>query len=121
MITFTELRKFFLSLVFNPAKEGPMKVIVDVGDPHYYLTRALEMLQESRRDGLSHDEREVLRIRAIQLLALNILNSRTKTPKKRPAPALTKTPTPASVVHPEKNIVEDRGGIGGKADGASQY
>lgn len=84
MITFTDIRKFLATLVFNPAKEGPMKVIVEVGDPNYYLTRAMEMLQESKREGLLVEEREVMRTRAIQLIVLNVLNQRGTDRKPKP-------------------------------------
>lgn len=53
------------SCAFSPTKVGPMKVIADVGDPQYYVKRAIEILQLH----LTNDTGEIRKAMALLALA----------------------------------------------------
>jgi hypothetical protein len=72
-MNFRAIQRLLSSCAFNPNEPGPMKVIVDVGDPNYYLNRAVEMIRESQNANLIPSVKWALRQRAISLLAINIL------------------------------------------------
>jgi hypothetical protein len=72
-MNFRAIQKILSDCAFHPNKPGPMKVIVDVGSPDYYLNRAVEMIRESQNPTLQPSEKWTLRQRAISLLAINIL------------------------------------------------
>lgn len=46
--TATLLTKILNEAKFNPKTPGPMKVVADLCDPHYYELRAIELIQEAK-------------------------------------------------------------------------
>jgi len=65
-ITTTSIKRIFQSCLFSPRKPGPMRIIMDVGDPLYYQNRVCEILKTNTGDT------QMLR-QAISLLALAIV------------------------------------------------
>ena len=59
------IRKILSECVFNPREPGPLKVIADVGNEDYYITRATELLKRAETDQAKVNIRS-----AISLLAL---------------------------------------------------
>ena len=60
--TAAAIKRVYRDCVFSPRKDGPLKIIADVGNPAYYVQRAREILAGGG------DLK-----RAIQLLALAVV------------------------------------------------
>ena len=63
--TAAAIKRVYRDCVFSPRKDGPLKIIADVGNPAYYVQRAREILARVMDSG---DLK-----RAIQLLALAVV------------------------------------------------
>jgi hypothetical protein len=61
----TAIIKILRECVFDPREPGPMKIIADVGNQEYFITRAIELLS-TEKQLLIQDEL----IQAIRLLVL---------------------------------------------------
>jgi len=59
-ITKKELAAVLRESVFAPNKPGPLKVIVDVGDPRYFMQRALELIILSLQSPTVEQKRDYL-------------------------------------------------------------
>ena len=46
--TITLIRKMLKEAAFNPKESGPMKVLADMQDPHYYEVKAIELIMEAK-------------------------------------------------------------------------
>jgi len=42
-----QINKALRDCSFNPNERGPMRVVIDVNDPHYFLNRAIEAIKSS--------------------------------------------------------------------------
>ena len=67
----TELRKVLNQSLINPQKPGPFRVVIDVGNPQYWRTKALELIAEANNAYTSSDEADQYIQEAITLLALS--------------------------------------------------
>ncbi|MEK0324497.1 MAG: hypothetical protein QQN63_02240 [Nitrosopumilus sp.] len=47
--TITGMRKALRGIPFNPKTPGPMKIIADMADPHYYEMRSVELIFEAQK------------------------------------------------------------------------
>ena len=65
----TQISKKLKDSVFAPNKPGPLKIIADVGNSDYYITRAIELLRRSEVQASVNIKRG-MRIDAISLIAL---------------------------------------------------
>jgi len=45
----TGMRKALRNIPFNPKIPGPMKIIADMSDPHYYEMRSVELIFEAQK------------------------------------------------------------------------
>jgi hypothetical protein len=71
---YTNVCNFLRKCFFNPQKVGPLKIISEIGNSHYYEMRAIEFIKESQNlstrlfgDFGTYDD---YIIKAIQLLVL---------------------------------------------------
>ncbi len=60
-MTYNQLRKILNESLINPNKPGPMKVLVEINNPDYWVTRTVELLSDPTDENLK---------KAITLLAL---------------------------------------------------
>ena len=44
----TDVRKILRESLINPRKAGPHKIVVDMGSPSYWETRAIELIMEAQ-------------------------------------------------------------------------
>ena len=65
----TQISKKLKDSVFAPNKPGPLKIIADVGNSDYYITRAIELLRRSEVQEKA-DLKRAMRVDAISLIAL---------------------------------------------------
>ncbi len=65
----TQISKKLKDSVFAPNKPGPLKIIADVGNADYYITRAIELLRRSEVQARA-DLKKEMRMAAISLIAL---------------------------------------------------
>ena len=65
----TQISKKLRDSVFAPNKTGPLKIIADVGNADYYITRAIELLRRSEVQA-SVNLKRAMRTDAISLIAL---------------------------------------------------
>lgn len=66
-----DLKKIANESLFNPKKPSPhFKIIIDVGNPHYLATRAIEKIMESEQAVSGSERYHKLLKEAISLLIL---------------------------------------------------
>ncbi len=80
IVTVKAIQKFLSDCRFNPNEHGPLKIILESGNPDYYETRAIELIYEAKsvvsksntQLFLLEEYEDKIR-KAIQLLTLSIL------------------------------------------------
>lgn len=47
-VTKTDIRKVLAESAFDPRENSPLRIVAEVGDPIYYMTRATELIRDAQ-------------------------------------------------------------------------